>query len=126
MNLRILLIKKSLNFSLLFSKLKIQLHTFITFVLLFLPILNHSLFAMQLHECCVDLFAYDTEHSEYLAYLKLKKNPLTKDVNYLAVPWHGAHVTHNIERIESELTEKRLSGGFTVCYEFEKVTLFRY
>ena len=77
-----------------------------------------SLTAMQLHECCVDLFSRDYEKTEYKAYLELKKNRLSATINYLAVPWHGAYESNNIEKIKKELQEVHLDGGFTVCYAF--------
>lgn len=70
---------------------------------------------MRICEYRIDLFKKDYVTTEYLTYQLLKKYPLKKKVNYLAVPWARIINLRELEKTFDHFSGFKLKEGFTVC-----------
>lgn len=77
---------------------------------LFILINNFSKALMTVHEYRLDLWHQDMIPLEYTAYKILKKFPINKKINYLAIPWAALIDNNKLNLIPSI----KLNGGFTI------------
>ena len=81
-----------------------------------------SINTQTLHEYCVTYFykknipdvAVATESS---AYELLKENPISTDINYVAIPWNALYKARKLNIIPSI----KVDGGFTVCQSIPSI-----
>lgn len=76
---------------------------------------------MKIYTCQEAFFLVDKIESEYTAYRLLKKNPINKNITYLAVPW-TPFINKNID-FNKVIPEIFLGQGFTICQhiKFDKI-----
>lgn len=76
-------------------------------------------YPLILHEYYLDLFKYEPLATEFTAYKLLKKKPIEKNINYLAIPWSVLINRNELNKIP----DIKLNGGFTICQhiKYEKI-----
>lgn len=75
--------------------------------------------AMKMYALFEQYFTVDPVQTEYQAYQLLKKNPLTRTVSYVAVPWALLINSNNLDKVP----DFKVVDGVTVCQhiQFEKI-----
>ncbi|MDR3647101.1 MAG: exostosin family protein [Candidatus Babeliales bacterium] len=82
-------------------------------------LVSNTINSLIFHEYYLDLFKEEPVPTEYLAYKLLKKNPIKKNINYLAVPWTQLIHKNQLDKAPNI----KLNGGFTICQhiDYEKI-----